>query len=474
VLSACAVGPNYKRPNMPVQHTWEASAATQPAATEPSVVDQTAAPPLAWWGTLNDPTLNWLVKEAWHSNLDVKIAGARIREARAFRSEAAGGLFPHAAADAGYGFYRAGGPLFPGIESGDYQFYDGGFDAIWELDVFGGIRRSVEAAAYDVQAQIDAQRGALVSVVAEVARNYVELRTAQERYAITQQNVQTEKQSLALAQRLYTAGLAAELDVTQAQAQVTTTQSQLPVLEIQEKVAIHQLGILLGESPTELMSQLSNVGPLPVVPKRVPIGLPSDLLKRRPDVRQVERQLASATAQIGVAEAELYPQFTLTGDFGLGTVPPANFFNWSNRFYGIGPSVRWELFEGGRIIANVDAHKAIRQELLDQYKLTILDAIGEVENALVAFRRQQDQYDLLSQSVESNKASLRISSERYAEGTVGFLDVLDAERSLLESQDTLAVTQGDIVLSMIGLYKAVGGGWEEIEQTARGETIQTR
>jgi len=314
----------------------------------------------------------------------------------------------------------------------------------------------------------------LVTTVSEVARNYIELRTAQERTAIALENVQTEKQTLALAQRLYGAGLASQLDVTQAAAEVTTTEAELPVLKIQEQSAIHQLGILLGESPTDLLGELSHLGPVPPPPMRVPIGLPSDILRRRPDVAQVERQLASATAQIGVAEAELYPQFTLTGDFGLGAVPPGNFFNWANRYYGIGPAVRWELFDGGRILANVDAHKAVRQELLDQYKLTILTAIGEVEDALVAFQRQQDEYDFLRQSVDSNQASLRISRERYAEGTVGFLSVLDSQRSLLETEDALAVTKGDIDLSMIALYKAVGGGWESFEQGAKSNGIASK
>lgn len=468
LAAGCAVGPNYKKPDVSVQSNWRAAPSSQP-----SVVDEKNPPPLEWWSTMKDPTLDRLVDEAWNGNLDLRVARSRIREARALRGVAAAGLFPDAAADGGYGFYRNTGPLFP-LNLSDYQFYSAGFDAAWELDVFGGVRRTIEAAQDDLQAQVEAARGVLVTTVSEVARNYIDLRTAQERIIIAQQNIQTEKQTLALAQRLYGAGLESQLDVTQADAQVTTTQAQIPVLIIQEQSAIHQLGILLGRSPTDLVGELSNVGPLPAPPMRVPVGLPSDILRRRPDVAQVERQLAAATAQIGVAEAELYPQFTLTGDFGLGTTPPTNFFDWTNRYYGIGPSVRWELFEGGRILANVEAHKAIRQALLDQYKLTILTAIGEVEDALVAFQRQQDEYDFLFRSVESNQASLRISRERYAEGTVGFLSVLDAERSLLETEDALAVTKGNIDLSMIALYKAVGGGWETFEQPRRPQAVASK
>jgi NodT family efflux transporter outer membrane factor (OMF) lipoprotein len=462
-LSACAVGPNYKQPNVAVQPKWEAAPSTQR-----SVVDETT-PPADWWETLNDPTLNWLVSQAWHQNLDVKIAVMRIREARALRGEAEAGFYPTLTGAGDYGFFRNAGPLFP-VNTHDYQFYALGFDSAWELDVFGGIRRSVEASQANLDAQRDAAQGAVVSTVAEVARAYIELRTAQERSSIAEENVRTQRQTLELAKRLYAAGLVGQLDVTRAQAEVTTTESLLPVLQIQEKTAIHELGILLGESPTALTAQLTARSAVPPAPRRVPIGLPSDLLKRRPDVRQVERELASATAEIGVAEAELYPQFTINGDIALGAAPPdINIFNWGNRAYSIGPSVRWELFQGGRILANIDAHKAIRQELLDQYKLTILRAIGEVEDSLIAFQRQQDQFDLLRQSVDSNEASVRISKDQYSQGTVGFLTVLDAQRTLLVTQDALAVSRGDIDLSMIALYKAVGGGWEWKDRTAGAE-----
>jgi outer membrane protein, multidrug efflux system len=467
LLSACAVGPNYKKPNIAVQEGWQAAPASQPSV----VIND--PPPLAWWSTMKDPTLDWLVHEAWRGNLDIRIAKSRIREARAQRAVAGSSLFPDANVGSAYGYYRSEGPLFP-LETGDYQFESAGFDAAWELDAFGGIRRGIEAAQDSLEAQVEAARGVLVTTVSEVARNYIELRTAQERTAIALQNVQTEKQTLELAQRLYIAGLVSQLDVTQAMAQLMTTEAELPVLKIQEQSAIHQLGILLGELPTDLLGELSHMGPVPPPPMRVPIGLPSDILRRRPDVAQVERQLASATAQIGVAEAELFPQFTLTGDFGLGVVPPADFMNWSNRYLAVGPAVRWEIFDGGRILANVDAHKAIRQELLDQYKLTILTAIGEVEDALVAFQRQQDEYDFLRQSVDSSQASLRISREQYAEGTVGFLSVLDSQRSLLVAQDSLAVTKGNIDLSMIALYKAVGGGWESFDQAAKSKTVASK
>ena len=457
LLAGCKVGPNYKRPDVTVQSNW-----SRPTKTPASVVDD-ASPPAAWWATLHDPKLDSLVQRASYANLSLSIATSRIREARAQRSIAAGGLLPRVGASGGYTYNRGAGPLFP-VNTGDYQFYTSGFDAVWEADIFGGIRRSVEAAQADLEAQEDARRGVLVSIVAEVARNYVELRTTQQRLIIANANIRTQSESLDVAKRLNAAGIVSDLDVTRARAELTQTQSEVPAFEIQEKAAIHQLGILLGEAPQALMAELRPIGPIPAPARRVPIGLPSELLRRRPDVRQVERQLAAAVARIGVAEADLYPKVTLTGDFGFGAQQPADVFNWSNRFVSVGPAVRWELFQGGRILANIEARKAIRQEMLDQYRLTILTALREVEDALTAFNRRQEQFNFLSQSVESSRASVRIASERYAGGTIDYLSLLDAQRAQLKAEDAMVVSQGEITLNLIALYKAIGGGWEAFER----------
>jgi NodT family efflux transporter outer membrane factor (OMF) lipoprotein len=462
------VGPNYTKPQIRVPTQWAQAPATQPSSTQSSttqttLVDETS-PPADWWVTLGDAKLDSLVRRAWQENLDVRVATSRILEARASRSIAAGGLFPSVVATGSYDFNRANGPLFP-VKSADYNFYATGFDAVWEADLFGGVRRSVEAAQADLESQEDARRGVLVSVVAEVARNYVELRTAQQRVIISKANIQIQRESFDVASRLNAAGIVSDLDVSRARAELTQTESDIPALEIQEKAAIHQLGILLGQSPQSLMADLEAPGMIPAPAGPVPIGLPSELLRRRPDVRQVERQLAAATARIGVAEADLYPQLTLTGDFGVGGQQPGNLFNWSNRYVGVGPAVRWQLFEGGRIVANIDAHRAIRQELLDQYKLTILVALRETADALISFNRRQTQFDLLTQSVASNRDSVRIASARYSSGTIDYLTLLDTQRSLLKAQDAATVSQGDISLSLIALYKAIGGGWENSDVT---------
>jgi multidrug efflux system outer membrane protein len=468
VLAGCTVGPNYHRPGVAVSPAWAHSPATQA-----SVIAEDA-PPANWWTTLNDPQLDSLVRDACRGNLSVNVAKSRIAEARAGLGVAASNLFPSVGGGGGYSFNRANGPLFP-ADTHDYQFYAAGFDALWEADIFGGVRRSIEAAADDLQAQRDAERGAVVSVIAEVARSYVELRTTQQRIQIADANIQTQSDTLDLARRQNAAGIVSNLDVTRAQSELAQTQSEVPLLQIQEKAFLHQLAVLLGQPPEALTAKLEAPGPIPAPPRRVPIGLPSDLLRRRPDVRQVERQLAAATASIGVAEADLYPQFTLTGDFGVGAEDFGHLFNWSSRYLGVGPSVRWELFEGGRILANIDAHKAIRQELLDQYKLTILLALRETADSLVSFDNRQRQFNLLSQSVQSAKESVRIARDLYANGTIGYLSLLDAQRSLLKAQDAMAESQGEVTLSVIALYKAIGGGWEKIEQDeAQSQSVAAR
>jgi NodT family efflux transporter outer membrane factor (OMF) lipoprotein len=467
VFCGCTVGPNYKKPDVAVKSEW-----TPPPATQASVVDGADAP-LEWWATLKDPQLNSLVQQATRGNLSVSIARSRIAEARAQRSVASSNLFPSVGAGAGYSFNRNTGPLFPVVQN-DYQFYAAGFDAVWEADIFGGVRRSIEAAQDDLEAQHAFERGAVVSVIAEVARNYVELRTVQQRILIANSNIQIQSETLDRAMRLNAAGIVSDFDVTRAKGELTQTRSLVPTLEIQEKASIHQLGILVGQPPESLAAELQAPGPIPAPPGRVPIGLPSQLLRRRPDVQQVERELAAATARIGVAEADLYPQVTLTGDFGVGAQDFGRMFTWSNRFVGVGPSVRWQLFEGGRILANIDAHKAIRQELLDQYKLTILTALRETADALVGFNRRQTQFNLLTESVQSSRDSVRIATDRYAGGTIDYLSLLDTQRSLLGAQDAATVSQGEITLNMIALYKAIGGGWEQVEQQENAQRVAAK
>jgi NodT family efflux transporter outer membrane factor (OMF) lipoprotein len=465
--AGCTVGPDYHSPSVDLQHKWIAPEAANSSSaalvgvptSRPSTVQAGADLPEQWWTTLSDTTLNGLVDRAVRSNLDLRSAAARVRQARAQSAGAKAGLFPTANVGAAYDFEHNNGPLFP-VDTHDYNFYAAGFDAAWELDVFGGTRRAIEEAGDSLQAQADSRRAVLVSLLAEVCRDYVELRTAQQRAVIAADNLRIARDTLALAQRLRAAGVVGDLDVTRAQALVTLTAANVPAFDIEAKRSIHALGVLLGESPDSLLADLSQAGPIPRPPEKVPVGFPSDLLRRRPDVRRAERELAAATAAIGVAESDLYPKFTLTGDFGVGATDTSNLFNWSSRFVGIGPSARWLLFDAGRVLANVDARKAVRAELLADYQQAILVAVRDVEDAVVAFQREQDRRDLYSQTVNANAESVRIANDQYATGVTGFLTVLDAERSLFASQDAMAVSDGAISLDLVALYKGLGGGWE--------------
>ncbi len=468
--AGCTVGPDYHRPSVDLQHKWVAPEAGDTAmagepTSRPSVVQTGGDLPEQWWTTLTDTTLNGLIDSAIRSNLNLRAAAARVREARAQWAGAKAGLFPKANVGAGYDFEHNNGPLFP-ADTKDYNFYAAGFDASWELDIFGGTRRAIEEAGDSLQAQNEARRAVLVSLLAEVCRDYVELRTAQQRAAVAADNLRIARDSLALAQRLQAAGVVGNLDVTRAQAEVTVTAASLPAFDIEVKQSIHALGVLLGESPDTLLAELSPAGPIPQPPGKVPVGLPSELLRRRPDVRRAERELAAATASIGVAESDLYPKFTLTGDFGVGATDTSTLFKWSSRFVGIGPSARWLLLDAGRVLANVDSRRAVRAELLADYQQTILVAVRDVEDAVVAFQRDQDRRDLYRQTVDANAESVRIANDQYAKGISGFLTVLDAERSLFASQDALAVSDGTISLDLVALYKGLGGGWESAEKQA--------
>jgi outer membrane protein, multidrug efflux system len=472
-VAGCMVGPNYHRPSVDLQHKWVAPEAANSSTaamlgvptSRPSTIQPGGDLPEKWWTTLGDATLNSLVDRAIRSNLDLRAAAARMRQARAQWAGAKAGLFPTANVGAGYDYEHNYGPLFP-AETTDYNFYAAGFDATWELDVFGGTRRAIEEAGDSLQAQAEARRDVLVSLIAEVCLDYVELRTAQQRAAIATDNLRIARDSLSLAQRLRAAGVVGDLDVTRAQAEVTLTAANLPAFDIEAKQSIHALGVLLGESPDRLLAELSPAGPIPRPPQKVPVGLPSGLLRRRPDVRRAERELAAATASIGVAESDLYPKFTLTGDFGVGATDTSTLFNWSSRYVGIGPSARWLLFDAGRVLANVDSQRAVREELLADYQQTILVAVRDVEDAAVAFQREQDSRDLYRQTVEANAETVRIANDQYANGLIGFLTVLDAERSLFASEDSLAVSNGAISLDLVALYKALGGGWESVEKEA--------
>ena len=455
LLAGCAVGPNYQPPKASVSAQW----------SSPLTSGETNGPTdlASWWKNFGDTNLDSLIAMAVQSNLTLRIAEAHVRESRAERDVAAGSLWPSVGSSGSYSRNRYGANSFPPLPTGvplDFNLYNAGFDAAWELDIFGGTRRTVEAASAEIGAAVYGQRDVLVSLLAEVARNYIKARGYQQRLAITRQNIQVQQEILNLTSNRFQNGLSSDLDVQQATALLTATEAEVPSLETGFDQSIHHLAVLLGQPPGALMNEMSVENPIPLTPPQVPVGLPSDLLQRRPDVQRSERELAAATARIGVAKADMFPKFSLTGIAGLESISAGNWFDYASRYWSAGPTVQWEIFEAGSIRANIRVQNARQEQALDSYQQTVLVALEDVENALTAYAREQTQRESLSQSEQANEQALELSTQLYNNGLADFLGVLDSERSLYAAQDALVQSDQAISLNLVQLYKALGGGWQ--------------
>ncbi len=459
-LPGCMVGPDYRRPDVATPAAWGELAPLDGARTTSRVDEGTVV--TAWWEGFDDPVLTSLVLRALQANFDVARAEARVREARASRKIAYSELWPHAEATGSYARERtSANGIAPGTRRGSwFNLFQVGFDASWELDVFGGIRRSIEASTANLEAAEADRDAVLLSLSAEVGLEYVTYRSLQQRVALATQNLDAQQATLDLTQRLFKAGLAPELDVTRAQAQVSTTAATIPLLRAQAAQSVHRLGTLIGQLPMTLTDELRPEGDIPQAPRLVSVGLPSELLLRRPDVARSERQLAAATADIGVATRDLFPRFFLTGMGGLQSLKASDLFDWQSRIASLGPSISWSIFQGGAIRANIALQTATQEELLAAYRAAVLQAFQDVEDALSGFSNDQLSRDQLSTAVGANDRAAELARRLYGQGLTDFLNVLDAQRTLFESQDALAQSQRDVALDLVSLYKAVGGGWE--------------
>jgi outer membrane protein, multidrug efflux system len=494
LIGGCAVGPDYKPPQIKVNPQFsELSGPT----TQPSRPSAAAVPPGKWWTSFGDTQLNQLVAAALKDNLPMQEAQSRLREARYQMIEAGAMFYPQINADGGYnhargsknvvipaGAFGAGmaavpahgaahpldappppsGPTSPlgqgGLPGVVTDVYQVGFDASWEIDVFGGTRRAVEAAAADEAAAAEDNRAVAVTLAAEVARNYVELRGYQRQAAIARENLANEEDTLELTRSKYQNGFVTQLDVARQAAEVATTAAAIPPLEYEQRQCIHSLGILLGQDPDALAAQLAQTEPIPPLPPEVPVGLPSDLLRRRPDIRRAERRLAAATARIGVATADLYPKFTITGLLGVDSTAPKNLFQYQSHYYSVVPGVTWPIFNAGQIQANVDVQNELQKQAVLDYQQTVLTALQEVEDSLAAYRTEQLRRRALADAVTASRDALELARNQYQQGVVDFLTVLDAERELFAAEDALAVSDSQTCDDLVALYKALGGGWE--------------
>jgi len=429
-----------------------------------------------WWATLNDPELSALIDRAVKSNLDLKIAFSRILEARAARRVTRADLLPRVSSSdtvqrvrGGFtsGLFNvkkdasAGSSLLTPFESNVFQ---SGFDASWELDFFGGRRRALEAATADLTAIEEARRGTLLGLLAEVARNYSEVRGFQRRLEITERNIKLQEDSLELTRVRAEAGLGTQLDVERQAAQLDSTRALVPSLEAAEIQTIHRLGVLLGEEPGTLLKELAQNKPLPRVPPAVPVGLPADLLKRRPDVREAEAHVAAETARVGVARADLFPKILLSGAAGRQGTGPSGLTLGAGNLFSIGPAIRLPIFTAGKIRGNIEAQKERLDQALTAYKSTVLRSLEDTENSLVAYGHEKERREKLAAAVESSRRATGLANELYTRGLSDFLSVLDAQRQQLVAEEDLAQSDTAVVTSLVALYKALGGGWETVGQ----------
>jgi multidrug efflux system outer membrane protein len=471
LVVGCAVGPNYQAPNIQTSATYaEASRpsgpASNPASTQASVVDPGHSVWIDWWTKFHDPELDSLVNRALAANHELIIARARVQEARAVERAAESARYPTVDLSAGFAKSRGSAAAFgfpygaPGADSNLFQI---GFDATYEVDLFGGVRRSIEAAGALADATEDERRAVQVTLLGEVARGYIGLRALQRRLAVAEANLEDQRKTLDIVRRRLGNGLAARFDVVRASAQVAATESAIPPLEAGIRQAVHGLSVLLGEPPMALSSELASEAPIPPVPPSVPVGMPSELLRRRPDVMRAERVLAAATAEQGVATADLFPHLILGGSAGVQSTHTEDLFNQhgkSSGFYLAGPVADWTVFDGGRRGANLDRSKARVWAAEAGYEAAVLQALRDVESSLTAYSHDQARRDVLMVLAAEDQEAVRIARGEYAQGLIDLLDVIEVQRNLYTAQDALAQADQAVSSDLVTLYKALGGGWE--------------
>ena len=456
LLAGCAVGPNYKRPQVAVPNQWTVAPARGTSAKAIEKED--------WWSSFQDPELNSLIERAAAQNLDFKLALDRVEEARAVRGVARSGYFPSidASASATRNRQRVIAPVAPSsakIVPVEFNNFEGGLGASWELDVFGGIRRGVQAASADVAAAEENRRDVRVILFGDVGRVYAQLRGLQRRLEIANKNIKTQQDTLDLTRTRAKAGLATELDVSRAAAQLESTRAAVPTLLGGIDISIHRLSVLLGEEPGALRSELENASPIPAAGPDVEVGLPSDLLERRPDIRRSEAQLVAATARIGEAKADLFPRFVLTGAAGRQASQLHDITLGAGNFFSVGPGISLPLFTGGRIRSNIAVQDARQRAALINYRSSVLNALEEVQNALVNYAQEQERRDRLNEAAQQSQLAVDLATEQYKAGLTDFLSVLDAQRELYAEEDQAVQSQTSVTTNVIALYRALGGGW---------------
>lgn len=452
LLAGCSVGPDYEAPDVTVPARWANGSTAAPVA----------APQLsAWWRRLNDPTLDALVREAVAGNLDVATAKANVRNARATYRQAVGALFPQVVGDASaiHGD-TGGGRDGPFGEANTYTRYNAGLAASWEIDLFGGNRRNMEASIYGADAAEDELSAVLLALVGDVATYYVEARGYQARIALARRTAASQRQTAAITRRMMELGSASAMDVANATGLAASTEAGIPRLETAYAQSVHRVSVLTGRTPATLAPRLAKGGPIPAPRGRLPVGIPANVLSNRPDVRAAERRYAQATARIGIAEAARYPSVSLSGDLNTTGARPGDLARGSSISWAFGPSLTVPIFNAGQLAAAVEVSEAQRDASFLAFQSSVLVALEEVENALVALAKEQERSAKLASVTRSYGESLRLARELFENGSTSFLEVLNGERSLYSAEDSLLQSRVDIATYYISLAKALGGGWD--------------
>jgi len=448
LLSACAVGPDYvaPKPNLPEQ--WHNSTKNSQALDAKALAN--------WWTTFNDPQLSTLIEQSINGNFELKKALARINEARARRGIAKADFYPK------INFGSNVGETYNGSTDQRNPRYGLGLDASWEIDLFGRIARSVESTQATLEASEANYQDVMVSLIAEVALNYVQMRTSQAQFKVAEQNLQAQMEIYQLALWRWQSGLANKLDAEQALSSVEQLTAQLPTLKTNIAQNQHQIAVLLGVTPASLNAPLNNDKSIPRTDLKIAIGVPADVLRQRPDIKRAERELAAKTAQIGVATAELYPKLTLSGNIGLETIKASNLFTTAGLIDSLLGKLTFPIFNAGQIRENIAVQNAQQQQTLADYETTVLNALKDVENALVGIAQEQQRLQDLEQATATAQRAMSLAKTQYESGLTEFLNVQQTQRTLLSLQEQYVGSQGQLSIYVISLYKALGGGWKSV------------
>ena len=462
-LAGCTLGPDFHEPQTDNPAAWGGEPSDVGSVTYGGPVDE------HWWESFGDPELSSLVDRLSRQNIDLATALERVRQAQAETDVAASQGLPHLDAGSQYtrtlqspnGFISLLQPA-PGATLG-YDLWANSLQSSWELDLFGRVRRTVEAERANTEAAIEARHAIALRAIADLAQDYMELRGAQAREAINRRNLALADHDLGLVRDQFANGVATTLDVANAEAQQATIAAELPPLREAAAGLINAIGFLLSEPPRALQGELTPVVAPPLVPPSVPVGLPSTLLRRRPDIREAEARLHAATAETGVAIASFFPDISLTGQVGLEGLQLANAFSMPDLAATVGPTISLPIFEGGRLRGNLRLRRSQQREAALDYRDAVLSAWQDVDNALTAYAQAQERHDLVAKAVEKNQEALAAAQQSYVQGATDFLNVIAAESALLQNEDDLAQSETEIETDLVGLYKALGGGWTIID-----------